>query len=133
MTLKSPFYRAAILFPLFLSLAGVASSSPSGQSGGGGLQQERVSREVGQQVYRQAIMDSQSTPDKSSPTISPEQRRKSNFENMKRDVDELADLVKALQEELKKANENILSRGIVDKADKIGKLAKKIKGSARGS
>ena len=51
---------------------------------------------------------------------------------MKRDANELADLAKALQEELNKSNENILSWDIIDKADRIGKLAKKIKGSARG-
>ena len=127
MMLKSPFYRAAILLPLFLSLAGVAPSSLSGQYR---PQQHIAALEA--EMGLQASMDSLAQ-EASSRTISPEQRRKSNFENMKRDVDELADLVKALQEEIKKANENILSRGIVDKADKIGKLAKKIKGAARGS
>jgi hypothetical protein len=75
-------------------------------------------------------------PDQTSlPPLAPEQKRnilKSNFEKMKRDANELADLAKALQEELNKSNENILSWDIIDKADRIGKLAKKIKGSARG-
>ena len=57
---------------------------------------------------------------------------KANFEKMKRDAGELADLAKALQQELNKSNENILSLGIVEKADKIEKLARKIKGAARG-
>ena len=57
---------------------------------------------------------------------------KANFEKMKRDAGELTDLAKALQEELNKSNENILSLDIVDKADKIEKLARKIKGTARG-
>jgi hypothetical protein len=57
---------------------------------------------------------------------------KTNFEKMKRDAGELADLAKALQEELNKSNENILSLDIVEKADKIEKLARKIKGTARG-
>ena len=125
MMLKSPFYRAAILLPLLLSLAGVAPSSLSGQN------RPQPTGALDAQMRQQARMDSLAQ-EGSSPTISPEQRRKSDFEKMKRDVDELADLVKALQEELKKANENILSRGIVDKADKIGKLAKKIKGTAQG-
>jgi hypothetical protein len=51
---------------------------------------------------------------------------------MKRDAGELANLTKALQEELDKANENVLALDIVAKADKIQKLAKKIKGNARG-
>jgi hypothetical protein len=57
---------------------------------------------------------------------------KSNFEAMKRDAGELAGLAKALQEELNKSNENVLSLDVVDKADKIEKLARKIKGTARG-
>ena len=51
---------------------------------------------------------------------------------MKRDADELADLAKSLQEDLNKSNQNVFSLGVVDKADKIEKLAKRIKGTARG-
>jgi N-acetylglucosamine kinase-like BadF-type ATPase len=51
---------------------------------------------------------------------------------MKHDAGELTDLAKALQQELNKSNENILSLDIVEKAAKIEKLAKRIKESARG-
>ncbi len=57
---------------------------------------------------------------------------KSNFEKMKRDADELTELAKSLQEDLSKSNENVFSLKIVDKADRIEKLAKKIKSAARG-
>jgi hypothetical protein len=57
---------------------------------------------------------------------------KANFDRMKRDAKELADLAKNLQDQLDKSNENVLSLGIVDKADKIEKLARKIKSTARG-
>ena len=57
---------------------------------------------------------------------------KQNFEKMKRDADELATLAKALQEELAKSNENVLSFQVVTKAEKIEKLAKRIKSIARG-
>jgi hypothetical protein len=57
---------------------------------------------------------------------------KQNFEKMKRDAEELAALTKALQEELDKSNENLLSLQVVDKAEKIEKLAKRIKSTARG-
>jgi len=57
---------------------------------------------------------------------------KDNFQKMKHDADELADLAKSLQEDLHKSNENVFSLGVVEKADKIEKLAKKIKGTARG-
>ena len=70
-----------------------------------------------------------------TPQLSGKQKHKllkSNFEAMKREAGELAGLAKALQEELNKSNENVLSLDIVDKADKIEKLARKIKGTARG-
>jgi hypothetical protein len=57
---------------------------------------------------------------------------KANLEKMKRDAGELADLAKVLQEELNKSNENLLPLGVVEKAGKIEKLAKRIKGTARG-
>ncbi len=57
---------------------------------------------------------------------------KANYEKMKRDADELASLAKSLQEEIDKGNENVLSLHIVDKAEKIEKLAKRIKGVAKG-
>jgi len=69
------------------------------------------------------------------PQISPKQRRelqKSNFEKTKHDADDLAALAKALQEELNKSNQHILSLQIVEKAEKIEKLAKKIKDEAKG-
>jgi hypothetical protein len=57
---------------------------------------------------------------------------KANLEKMKRDAGELTDLAKALQEELNKSNENLLPLGVVEKAGKIEKLAKRIKRTARG-
>ena len=57
---------------------------------------------------------------------------KSNFEKMKRDADELSELAKSLQEDLSKTSENVLSLEIVEKAEKIEMLAKKIKGAAKG-
>lgn len=57
---------------------------------------------------------------------------KSNFEKMKRDADELANLAKSLQDDLNKSNEHVLSLQIVEKVDKIEKLARRIKSVARG-
>jgi len=57
---------------------------------------------------------------------------KANLEKMRSDAGELADLAKALQEELNKSNQNLLPLGVVEKAGKIEKLAKRIKGTARG-
>jgi len=58
---------------------------------------------------------------------------KDRFENMKKHADELADLAKSLQEDLSKSNENVLSLKLVEKAEKIEKLARKIKDEARGN
>jgi len=57
---------------------------------------------------------------------------KSNFAKMKSDADELLELSKSLQADLDKSNENVLSLRVVDRAEKIEKLAKKIKELARG-
>lgn len=68
-------------------------------------------------------------------SLSPKQRRdllKHNFEKMKRDADELLELAKSLQQALNESHENVLSLKIVEKADKIEKLAKRIKGAAKG-
>lgn len=58
---------------------------------------------------------------------------KANFEKMKRDADELIALARSLQEDLDKSSENVLSLKIVNKAEKIEKLARKIKDNARGN
>ncbi len=73
----------------------------------------------------------------SAPSIQLQRKQKqeilrSNFEKMKHDAEELAGLAKSLQEDLSKSNENVFSLKIVDKAEKIEKLAKKIKNAARG-
>lgn len=57
---------------------------------------------------------------------------KSNFDKMKRDADQLAALAKSLQEELNKSSQDVLSLQVVNKAEKIEKLAKKIRETARG-
>ncbi len=72
-------------------------------------------------------------PDLNSSPMTPKQQRellKANFAKMKKDADDLADLAKSLQDELNKSNENVLSLDVVEKADKIEKLAKRIKSSA---
>jgi hypothetical protein len=57
---------------------------------------------------------------------------KSNFDKMKRDSADLVSLAKSLQEDIEKSNENVLSLKVVERAEKIEKLAKKIKASAKG-
>ncbi len=69
------------------------------------------------------------------PGLKDKQKRdlmKANYEKMKRDAEELASLAKSLRDDIDKSNENVLSLHIVDKAEKIEKLAKRIKSVARG-
>ena len=79
-----------------------------------------------------SIVSWQPCPTPQVPSKQRQELLKSNFEKMKRNADELAALVKSLQEELSKANENILSLKIVSQADKIEKLARRIKEAAKG-
>jgi hypothetical protein len=57
---------------------------------------------------------------------------KSKFEKMKEDAQELASLADSLKGEVDKSSENILALQIVEKAEKIEKLAKRIKNAAKG-
>lgn len=55
-----------------------------------------------------------------------------NFEKSKSDAAELAALAKRLREELDKPNVNVLSLEVVNRAEKIEKLAKKIREETKG-
>ncbi len=55
-----------------------------------------------------------------------------NFDQAKHDALQLSSLAQALQLELSQSNGNVLSLDVIDKAAKIEKLAKKIKGTAKG-
>ena len=55
-----------------------------------------------------------------------------NFKKLKQHAQDLADLAKALQDEIEKSNENVLSLEIIKKADEAERLAKKIKNEAKG-
>jgi len=72
-------------------------------------------------------------PDMSPPALTPKQQRevlKSKYEKMKQEATELSGLAKSLEQDLDKSNSDVLSLTVVDKADKIEKLAKKIKSEA---
>jgi hypothetical protein len=67
--------------------------------------------------------------------LSPKQRlyiMRANFEKSKSDAAELAALAKALREELNKPNVNVLSLQVVNLAERIEKLAKKIREETKG-
>ena len=82
---------------------------------------------------QQPILPPDFPNEKSLPPLTPKQQRqllKASYERMKQEADELADLAKSLQDEMKKSNQEILSLQILEKADRIEKLAKKIKNEA---
>jgi hypothetical protein len=69
------------------------------------------------------------------PTLTPKQRRevmKSNFEKVKNDAAELASLANELRDELDKTSVDVLSMDVIHKAEKIEKLARKIREEAKG-
>jgi hypothetical protein len=69
------------------------------------------------------------------PSMTEKQKRdllKYNFGQMKKEAQELSTLAKSLQDDLEHSNQNVLSIGVISKAEKIEKLAKKIKDSAKG-
>lgn len=55
-----------------------------------------------------------------------------NFKKLKKHAADLAELAKSLQKEIEKSNANILSLDIVKKADKVEKLARKVKNEVKG-
>ena len=119
---KSWTCRTVALFCLFLGAAGGTLSGPPPQKPGS----KRASSLL------QEMPPAEPEPPQG---LSQKQKRdllKANFEQMKRDADALAALAKSLQEDLAKSNENVLSLHVVEKAEKIERLAKKIKGTARG-
>ena len=135
---KSPFYRISVLFWLSMSLAGltlgglclVAQTGGTSSPPGGVTRREAAGAIVAQQQSEIGTNEGSTQG-----SITARQKRlllKDNLEKMKRDAGELADLTKALQDELNKSNENTFPLGVVAKADKIQKLAKKIKANARG-
>jgi len=131
---KSPFYGFTIVFGLFLGLALPAPDAPHLLSASAPKASEGTSTATGAEAS-QVTFPNQSNDDAQRMPLSEKQKRdlmKSNFEKMKHDARDLADLAKALQDELDKSNQNILSLDVVDKAEKIEKLARKIKGTARG-
>jgi len=117
-----------ILAGILIPVAGRASSRPVALAASAAQVAHRAGAQVPDESERAHGIES-------SGQITPKQRRdmmKANVEKMKRDAEELGALAKALQEELEKASENVLSLQIVEKAEKIEKLAKRIKGTARG-
>jgi hypothetical protein len=124
-------YRIVFLVLLTLCLSGGAPNLSPHDSPASALSPAEANV-VAASVVPQEIPKPETEP---LPGLSKKQKRnymKANFQKMRQDADELATLAKSLQDELNKSNENILSLQIVENADKIEKLAKKIKNMAKG-
>jgi len=131
---KSSSYRTAIPLWLLVTLAGQMLGVPPIISATAAPSHPEATTQADSREAPQRSPRAQANEESSLSSLSEKQKRdlmKANFEKMKRDAGQLADLAKALQEELNKSNENILSLDIIEKADKIEKLAKRIKGSAQ--
>ena len=131
---RSNFTRTAILLWLFVTFAGQVLDDPRIVSAAA-VEPPQARNAAAAAKASQVVVPTPPDEEGQRIPLSEKQKRdlmKSNFEKMKRDAKELADLASALQDELDKSNENILSLNIVDKAEKIEKLARRIKGTARG-
>ena len=132
---KSSFHRTAILLWLYVTFAGQTLGVPRIISEIAAPSHPEATTQADDPEGPQRPPRAQANEEPSPSPLSGKQKislLKANFEKMKQDAGQLATLAKALQEELNKSNENILSLDVIDKADKIEKLAKKIKGTARG-
>jgi hypothetical protein len=134
---KSPFYRTSILWLsvgfalLLLGAVPMATQTSSTQSRTGGITRPEATAEI----VAQQQAEIGSGQEHSQDAITARQKQyllKDNLERLKRDAGELADLSTALQAELNRSSEKVLSLDIAIKADKIQKLAKKIKSNSRG-
>jgi cell envelope opacity-associated protein A len=122
------FFALSLLLPLADTRA---ASTPPGPP---------ASPEESGAVSIAAILEAQNFPAPTDttplpPEITRKQRKdiqKMRFEKMKKDVGELATLADSLKDDVDKSSENILSLEIVEKAEKIEKLAKRIKNAAKG-
>jgi hypothetical protein len=79
--------------------------------------------------------DSSNTRTEIPEAMSAKQRQsimRANFEKSKSDAAELAALAKGLREILDKPNINVLSPDVINRADKIERLAKKIRDETKG-
>ena len=126
-----------VRFPKFIVPLGWAvcailiftSAAPSGM-GGAPADPQDLDRHT--QRVQTPPTDVTTTP---TSTLTPKQKQalmKSNFEKTKDDASELADIANGLRDQLDKTNINVLSIDVIHKAEKIEKLAKKIKEEAKG-
>ncbi len=126
------FPRAAAAWGTILIATGVPAAGPETLSS---APRALAPASLTRSAQTQQSYPAQENPPNSEPRILRKQRQellKSNLDKMRRDADEMADLATSLQEDLRKANQNVFSLTIVQRAEKIEKLAKKIKETARG-
>ena len=74
-------------------------------------------------------------PDESSTPLGRKQKKellKYNLKNMRNDAAEMARLANSIQEDLEKTTENEMPLKVVEKAEQVEKLAKKIKNRIKG-
>lgn len=58
---------------------------------------------------------------------------KYNYQEMKKNADQLADMAKSLQSQIDHSNADVLSLDIIKKAEEIERLARKVKNEAKGN
>jgi|ERR1700740_2498418 hypothetical protein len=121
---RRDFVRAILAGPLVALAVGGLARGPAAQQGQGSAQPQRVPFPQG---------GDKTFPD-DTPKIDPKLLLKHNQQQIHDDVLKLYDLAGQLKEQVIKTDSaNVLSMGLIQKAEEVEKLAKQIKTLARGS
>lgn len=128
--------RVILAVGLLITLSFLTPVPAAAQStANSGTQGTEMNHAGGHRMLSALPDDAANSRNDGSQTLTPKQRQSivhANFEKSKTDAAELAALAKGLREELDKPDVNVLSLEVMNRIDKIEKLAKKIREETKG-
>lgn len=127
--------RFAVIGPAALIMLGIGWTLPGHLPLLAAQQMQRFPPPLGAPPLIPPRIQAPAPPPDSPDALSPKQKDAivtSNFKKTKQDTAKLRTLVESLEKEVAKSNADVLSLHIVESANKIEKLARKIKNEARG-
>jgi hypothetical protein len=127
--------RVILSLGLLITLSFLTPVPATAQSTNTATQGTEMNHAGGHRMLSALSDDASNSRNDGSQTLTPKQRQSivhANFEKSKTDAAELASLAKGLREELDKPDVNVLSLEVMNRIDKIEKLAKKIREETKG-